>query len=160
MIQFVQFWSNQLLSLHWIGINQFTSKRGERGVLLHIPLSSHEIQNKGGYDWHQKSVVKTKEQFQTMFFYQSWSCTVKFCIKIDILISNFQFIRAYGFSLFAMKCPGTTLSVYISVCVWESFRRAMMEDHCLIILHNFTSWLLLYCLFLIALLWLYLKDLA
>ena len=31
MIQFVQFWSNQLLSLHWIGINQFTSKRGERG---------------------------------------------------------------------------------------------------------------------------------
>lgn len=31
MIQFVQFWSNQLFSLHWIGINQFTSKRGERG---------------------------------------------------------------------------------------------------------------------------------
>ena len=149
-------WSNQLLSLHWIGINQFTSKRGERGgVLLHIPLSSHEIRIRVGM-----SVVKTKEQFQTMCFYQSWSSIVKFWIKIDILISNFQFIRAYGFSLFAMKCAGTTISVYISDCVRESFRHAMMEDHCLIILHDFTSWLLLYLLFLIALIWFYLIDLA
>ena len=108
--------------------------------------------------WVWLTSIKYHENQSTVsdnvFFYQSWSSIMKFCIKIDILISNFQFIRAYGFSLFSMKCPGTTISVCISVCVRESFRHAIIEDCCLIILHDFTSCLLLYLSFLISSLWL------